>query len=169
MTLVSCNENQMEQGMGYLDLRVSRNTEVEVIPVVKSGENVAVISATLIPLTGGESIFIEDVNQMTEPMQLPTGDYKVVASSGVDRGSAAFDAPYYYGESQFSVRNMQMTSAEVVCTLASVMVTAEFSSAFTTSFDYKLTVSNGEAALEFSQAAGTLDKIAYFHVTDELS
>lgn len=169
MTLVSCNENQMEQGIGYLDLRVSRNTEVDIVPVVKSGDDVAVISATLTPLSGGENIFIENVNQISEPIQLPTGDYKIVATSGVDSGTAAFDSPFYYGESQFSVRNMQMTTADVVCTLASVMVTAEFSSAFTTSFDYKLTVSNGEAALEFSQAAGTVDKAAYFHVTDELS
>ena len=169
MTLVSCNENQMEQGIGYLDLRVSRNTEVDIVPVVKSGDDVAVISATLTPLAGGENIFIENVNQISEPIQLPTGDYKIVATSGVDSGTAAFDSPFYYGESQFSVRNMQMTTADVVCTLASVMVTAEFSSAFTASFDYKLTVSNGEAALEFSQAAGTVDKTAYFHVTDELS
>lgn len=155
--------------MGYLDLRVSCNTDVDIVPVVKSGDETAVISATLTPLFGGESIFLEDVNQITEPIKLKTGDYKVVATSGVDQGSAAFDAPFYYGESQFTVRNMQMTTSEVVCTLASVKVTAEFSSAFTTSFDYKLTVSNGEAALEFSEAAGTLDKTAYFHVTDELS
>ena len=155
--------------MGYLDLRVSCNTDVDIVPVVKSGDATAVISATLTPLFGGESIFLEDVNQITEPIKLKTGDYKVVATSGVDQGSAAFDAPFYYGESQFTVRNMQMATSEVVCTLASVKVTAEFSSAFTTSFDYKLTVSNGEAALEFSEDAGTLDKTAYFHVTDELS
>ena len=155
--------------MGYLDLRVSCNTDVDIVPVVKSGDETAVISATLTPLFGGESIFVEDVNQITEPIQLKTGDYKVVATSGVDQGSAAFDAPFYYGESQFTVRNMQMATSEVVCTLASVKVTAEFSSAFTTSFDYKLTVSNGDAALEFSEEAGTLDKAAYFHVTDELS
>ena len=154
--------------MGYLDLRVSCNTDVDIVPVVKSGE-AEVISATLTPLSGGEDIHIENVNQLTEPLQLQTGDYKIVATSGVDCGSAAFDAPFYYGESQITVRNMQMTTAEVVCTLASVKVTAEFSSAFTTSFDYKLTVSNGEASLEFSQAAGTTDKAAYFHVTDELS
>ena len=155
--------------MGYLDLRVSCNTDVDIVPVVKSGDETAVISATLTPLFGGESIFVEDVNQITEPIQLKTGDYKIVATSGVDQGSAAFDAPFYYGESQFTVRNMQMATSEVVCTLASVKVTAEFSSAFTTSFDYKLIVSNGEAALEFSEEAGTLDKAAYFHVTDELS
>ena len=155
--------------MGYLDLRVSCNTDVDIVPVVKSGDATAVISATLTPLFGGESIFLEDVNQITEPIKLKTGDYKVVATSGVDQGTAAFDAPFYYGESQFTVRNMQMATSEVVCTLASVKVTAEFSSAFTTSFDYKLTVSNGEAALEFSEDAGTLDKTAYFHVTDELS
>ena len=155
--------------MGYLDLRVSYNTDVDIVPVVKSGDETSVISATLTPLFGGESIFLENVNQITEPIKLKTGDYKVVATSGVDQGSAAFDAPFYYGESQFTVRNMQMATSEVVCTLASVKVTAEFSSAFATSFDYKLTVSNGEAALEFSEAAGTLDKAAYFHVTDELS
>ena len=155
--------------MGYLDLRVSYNTDVDIVPVVKSGDATAAISATLTPLLGGESIFLENVNQITEPIKLKTGDYKVVATSGVDQGSAAFDAPFYYGESQFTVRNMQMATSEVVCTLASVKVTAEFSSAFATSFDYKLTVSNGEAALEFSEDAGTLDKTAYFHVTDELS
>ncbi len=171
-TLVSCNDRgqEMEQGTGYLDLRVSRDASVDIVPVAKSGEApVDIITVTLIPQAGGESIVIEDINQMTEPIKLKTGVYKVVATSGEDKGSAAFDAPVYYGEDQIEVRNMQVVTKEVVCTLTGVKVTADFSSAFKASFDYKLTVSNGEASLEFSQDAGTLDKEAYFHVTDELS
>lgn len=169
LTVVSCNDQQMEQGMGYLDLRVSRNTDVEVVPVLKNGADPAVIAAVITPLSGGEDIVIDDVNEITEPLSLPTGDYRIVATSGADLGSAVFDAPFYRGESQFTVRNMQMTTADLVCTLASVKVTAEFSSVFASNFEYKLTVSNGEESLEFSEAAGTLDKAAYFHVTDELS
>lgn len=170
--LVSCNDREleMEQGTGYLDLRVSRDASVDIVPVAKSGEAAAdVIAVTLIPQAGGESVVIEDINQMTEPIKLKTGAYKVVATSGEDKGSAAFDAPVYYGEEQIEVRNMQVVTKEVVCTLTGVKVTADFSSAFKASFDYKLTVSNGEASLEFSQEAGTLDKEAYFHVTDKLS
>lgn len=170
--LVSCNDRglEMEQGTGYLDLRVSRDASVDIVPVAKSGEAAAdVIAVTLIPQAGGESVVIEDINQMTEPIKLKTGVYKVVATSGEDKGSAAFDAPVYYGEEQIEVRNMQVVTKEVVCTLTGVKVTADFSSAFKASFDYKLTVSNGEASLEFSQEAGTLDKEAYFHVTDKLS
>lgn len=170
--LVSCNDRglEMEQGTGYLDLRVSRDASVDIVPVAKSGEAAAdVIAVTLIPQAGGESVVIEDINQKTEPIKLKTGVYKVVATSGEDKGSAAFDAPVYYGEEQIEVRNMQVVTKEVVCTLTGVKVTADFSSAFKASFDYKLTVSNGEASLEFSQEAGTLDKEAYFHVTDKLS
>lgn len=170
--LVSCNDRglEMEQGTGYLDLRVSRDASVDIVPVAKSGEAAAdVIAVTLIPQAGGESVVIEDINQMTEPIKLKTGVYKVVATSGEDKGSAAFDAPVYYGEEQIEVRNMQVVTKEVVCTLTGVKVTVDFSSAFKASFDYKLTVSNGEASLEFSQEAGTLDKEAYFHVTDKLS
>lgn len=170
--LVSCNDRglEMEQGTGYLDLRVSRDASVDIVPVAKSGEAAAdIIAVTLIPQAGGESVVIEDINQMTEPIKLKTGVYKVVATSGEDKGSAAFDAPVYYGEEQIEVRNMQVVTKEVVCTLTGVKVTADFSSAFKASFDYKLTVSNGEASLEFSQEAGTLDKEAYFHVTDKLS
>lgn len=170
--LVSCNDRglEMEQGTGYLDLRVSRDASVDIVPVAKSGEAAAdIIAVTLIPQAGGESVVIEDINQMTEPIKLKTGVYKVVATSGEDKGSAAFDAPVYYGEEQIEVRNMQVVTKEVVCTLTGVKVTVDFSSAFKASFDYKLTVSNGEASLEFSQEAGTLDKEAYFHVTDKLS
>ena len=160
----------MEQGKGYLDLRVSCDASVDIVPVVKSGEAASdVICVTLIPQDGAENIVIDDINQVTEPIKLKTGVYKVVATSGEDKGSAAFDAPFYYGEDQFEVKNMQVTTEEIVCTLSSVKVTADFSSAFVASFDYKLTVSNGEAALEFSQQAGTLEKAGYFHVTDKLS
>ena len=167
--LVSCeNRGQLEQGTGYLDLRVSRDVNVDIVPVVKSSSE-DVISVTITPENGGEPIYIEDINQIEEPIKLKTGDYKAVATSGEDKGSAAFDAPYYFGQTEFTVRNMQMVTKEIVCTLASAKVTASFSSAFAAAFDYRLTVSNGEASLEFSEEACTLGKEAYFHVTDQLS
>lgn len=159
----------MEQGHGYLDLRVSRDLNVDVVPVTKSGNSEDVISVTLIPENGGATTHIEDISQQTEPLRLLTGKYKIVASSGEDKGTAVFDAPYYYGETDVVVKNMQMTAAEVVCSLVSVKVSATFSPAFVASFQYKLVVSNGESSLEFSPAAGTIGKDAYFHVTDELS
>ena len=169
--LVACdNQGQLEPGTGYLDLRVSRDLTLDVVPVVKSGEaeNV-VISVTITPKEGGESLHIADINQVQEPIKLKTGDYIAVATSGEDKGAAAFDSPFYYGQTEFTVVNMQMVTKEIVCTLASVKVTADFSSTFTTAFDYKLTVSNGEASLEFSEAEGTIGKDAYFHVSDQLS
>lgn len=159
----------MEQGQGYLDLRVSVDLDVDVMPVTKSGNSEDVIAITLIPSDGRDPICIEDASQQTEPLKLLTGKYKIVASSGEDKGTAAFDAPYYYGETDVVVKNMQMTSAEVVCSLVSVKVSAAFSPAFVASFQYKLVVSNGESSLEFSPTAGTIGKDAYFHVTDELS
>ena len=170
-SLISCNEHGMgaEQGRGYLDLRVSCDVKVDVVPVVKSGSVSDVISVTLIPEGGGEHIYIADVSQLDEPLELTTGKYRIVASSGEDKGTAAFDSPHYYGESSVVVRNMQVATAEVVCTLTSVKVSATFSQAFVNSFDYKLVVSNGESSLEFSPSAGTIGKSAYFHVTDELS
>ena len=170
-SLISCNEHGVgaEQGRGYLDLRVSCDVKVDVVPVVKSGSVSDVISVTLIPEGGGEHIYIADVSQLDEPLELTTGKYRIVASSGEDKGTAAFDSPHYYGESSVVVRNMQVATAEVVCTLTSVKVSATFSQAFVNSFDYKLVVSNGESSLEFSPSAGTIGKSAYFHVTDELS
>ena len=170
-SLISCNEHGVgaEQGRGYLDLRVSCDVKVDVVPVAKSGSVSDVISVTLIPEGGGEHIYIADVSQLDEPLELTTGKYRIVASSGEDKGTAAFDSPHYYGESSVVVRNMQVATAEVVCTLTSVKVSATFSQAFVNSFDYKLVVSNGESSLEFSPSAGTIGKSAYFHVTDELS
>ena len=170
-SLISCNEHGVgaEQGRGYLDLRASCDVKVDVVPVVKSGSVSDVISVTLIPEGGGEHIYIADVSQLDEPLELTTGKYRIVASSGEDKGTAAFDSPHYYGESSVVVRNMQVATAEVVCTLTSVKVSATFSQAFVNSFDYKLVVSNGESSLEFSPSAGTIGKSAYFHVTDELS
>ena len=170
-SLISCNEHGAgaEQGRGYLDLRVSCDVKVDVVPVVKSGSVSDVIAVTLIPEGGGEHIYIADVSQLDEPLELTTGKYRIVASSGEDKGTAAFDSPHYYGESSVVVRNMQVATAEVVCTLTSVKVSATFSQAFVNSFDYKLVVSNGESSLEFSPSAGTIGKSAYFHVTDELS
>ena len=86
----------MEQGQGYLDLRVSVDLDVDVMPVTKSGNSEDVIAITLIPSDGRDPICIEDASQQTEPLKLLTGKYKIVASSGEDKGTAAFDAPYYY-------------------------------------------------------------------------
>lgn len=105
----------------------------------------------------------------TEPLRLRPGTYTVRATHGTD-ADAAFDAPFYSGETQVEVVADQTVRATVSCSLANVKVTALMDESITQNFSsYVLTVENGKGGcLIFDEAAGTLDKAGYFHCTGTL-
>lgn len=105
-----------------------------------------------------------------KPVQLKVGKYKAVSSSAAKAADAAFDAPFYRGEKDFIVTADAVSNIEIVCTLANVKVTANFSEEIKKNFKkYELVVSNGNADLTFSNLLGTEANEGYFGVTGTLT
>ncbi|MBR5103916.1 MAG: PCMD domain-containing protein [Bacteroidales bacterium] len=157
------------QETGYL--YVSLKQDVTVDPVFKSTASEDMIFSLVI-YDSDENIIAayQDHNELAaSPLEVPVGYYRVVASSS-PVGTAAFDAPFYSGETTIAVRGNQVTTATVVCTLANVKVTAEMSEQMLLLFsEYVLTVSNGVGTLVYSSLDGTFSKEGYFTATDHLT
>lgn len=65
---------------------------------------------------------------MGEIISLPAGSYTIEAFNGEQK--SGFDMPYYYGKKEFSVGIQELTQTQVVCQLACVKVTVDFSALF---------------------------------------
>lgn len=168
LALTSCVERgAMHEGEGYLDLSVTNDENVEIVPVTKAEAEPSPVALTLFDSKGQVAGTWSDVTQITEPVALPTGEYKAVASSGEDAGVAAFDSPFYTGIKEFRIRPNVMTTVDLVCKLASVKVTADISQQIKDSFRYSLTVSNGQGSLLFDE--GNIEREGYFSPTGSLS
>ena len=97
---------------------------------------------------------------------VPVGKYLIKASTGTEQ-QAAWNSPFYYGEEEVTVYAARDNRAEVICTLANVMVTVSFDERFDEyCTSYAVTVDNGDgASLTFSSDNGKLDEVGYFSVT----
>lgn len=167
LLFASCAEHDMvHDGEGYLDLSVTCDEALQIVPVSKAGEDAQAISLAVYDSDGNIVEQWDDASQVTEPIAMPTGKYKAVASLGEESGPAAFDSPYYKGESEFTVRPGAMSTVDIVCTLSSVKVTAEMSAEIKDDFQYELKVSNGAGELAFTEE--TLHQEGYFTVTGSL-
>ena len=117
----------------------------------------------------GEEILELEGDAMQEEITLFTGNYKASAVVGIDGGQAAYDMPFYQGESNFTVRYNVVTNVNVVCNLASTMVSVEVAPEIAQYFKYSVEVGNGNASLTFDPENGTIGKTGYFVSTGELT
>lgn len=151
---------------GYLDLSVSCDETLHVVPVSKSGDQNQTMTLTVYDSKDNVVGQWDDVSQLTGPVQMPTGRYRAVASMGEVTGPAAFDSPFYTGETDFVINPDVVTTADIVCRLSSVKVTVDMSSDLKENFAYTLTVTNGAGELVYNQE--TLQREGYFTVTGSL-
>lgn len=167
MLLASCQEHDITDCTeGYLDLTVTCDETLQIVPVSKSDDNQQTINLTVYDSKDNVVAQWADIAQITEPVQLLTGKYKAVATYGEETYPVAFDSPFYSGETEFSIRPNVITSANVVCTLTSLKVTVDMSDEIIDNFDYSLTVSNGAGELVYDEE--TLDCEGYFALTDHI-
>ena len=166
LLFTSCVEQGQHGAEGYLDLSVTCDKAVQIVPVSKAGEQPQTIGLTVYDTKDNIVHQWDDASQLTEPVQMNTGRYRAVATSGEDLGPAVFDSPFYRGEKDFTIKANVITTADLVCRLASVKVTAEISSEIQENFDYSLTVSNGVGELVFD--GQNLQREGYFSVTQSL-
>ncbi len=76
--------------------------------------------------------------------KIPVGTYTMSAYYG-NLEEEGFDKPYYLGQSDVAVRYRENTPVEILCTLANVKVTVEYSDAFKKYFaDYATTIHAAE-------------------------
>jgi len=82
---------------------------------------------------------------------LPAGDYKVTASSD-NPEPAAFENPYYFGETAFTLENGDIKTVTITCALANCKVSIAYTQNVTNNFsDYSTVVSHEEDALTFEK------------------
>lgn len=147
---VSCESDAPLVETGYLYVRTSQDmTVVTKADLDKLSVNVAICKAA----TGDTVKFIEDydTNKEKEKIQLAVGKYYVKAGT-LHAGKAAFDKPFYFGTDTIDIVKSTIKESEVVCKLANVKVTVNYSDMLKKFFtEYKATISNVSGELTFEE------------------
>ena len=158
---VSCTRSLQEDGTGYLSVSLERDDEL-ILKAAQAPSDDMVFSLSV--YRGAELVTTVDDYRtlLTQPLELLSGKYRVVASSGTD-AEASIESPYYEGSAEVTVPVAKTVSAQIVCTLANVKVTAAFDDAIKAAFpEYKVTLSNsGTQTVVLGNLEGTADKAAY--------
>lgn len=169
----SCNDvvlSEVEHRTGYLSVSLDRDDEVFAKALVAPEPDMAFE----IKIYKGNTLVqtVRDHRTLTtsSPLELPIGTYKVVATYGDDKGG--FDAPFYKGETEVKIRTGVTEVAEIICTLANVMVTVEFDRSIKENFPtHSVLVTDGSGSatvLSFSNTMNTLSKVGYIPATGTL-
>ncbi len=169
IVFVSCDEASMlERGDGYLSVSLEQDSSLQT-KAQSYADGDRIFSLNIYDSRGQSVATVNDYRNLeTEPLVLAAGSYKVVAFSG-DEQKAAWETPFYRGESTVKIYPDKLNNANVVCTIANVAVSVAFADDFVSNVkEYSVTVSNGEESLTFNSQDGTLDKTAYFSVTGKL-
>ena len=154
---------------GYLYIDLQQDFSVD--PVFKS-EAAEDMTFSLVIYDSNDQVvatYDDHRDLEAEPIELRVGRYRVTATSALT-GAAAFDAPFYSGETEVVVDGNSLTPATLTVSLANVMVTASFSDEIKSAFsEYTLVVSNGEGVLTWSNLDDSLDREGYFSATGTLT
>ena len=169
LIISSCSEQGiLDQRKGYVNLSASVDDAVEVVPLRKSLVSDEQVTVSVCNASGNQVLEL-DGDALHDEIMLYTGNYKAKAVVGVDGGQAAYDMPFYQGESNFTVRYNVVTNVNVVCNLTSTMVSVAVTPEIAQHFKYSVEVGNGNASLTFNPEDQTIDKIGYFAPTGELT
>lgn len=152
--LISCNdEKNSVTSVGYLYLGVEED-DLTITRAVKpvTDEKLRVD----IMLTSGDTVksytdYLKEVKG--QKLILPVGNYKVVVSSN-ENGGAAWDSPFYVGETEepVVVKNGEITNTSVTCKIANTKVTVTYKESLKKHFiDYCDTVSTSAGKLVYTR------------------
>lgn len=122
--------------IGYLRLEVSSNSSTNTKANEEVPYNPKQIAVKIVNSSGTVVKEVDDWTTLSgEKIALSPGEYTIKASSaGFDGKSAAFNKPYYTGETLVTVVKNGDVTAAIECTLANVKVTVIFSDAFKEAF-----------------------------------
>lgn len=152
--VISCNdEKNTVASVGYLYLGVEEDDVTitrTVKPVTDEMLRVDIMS------TSGDTVksyadYLKDVKG--QKLILPVGNYKVVVSSNKD-GGAAWDSPFYVGETEepIAVKSGEITNTSITCKIANTKVTVSYKESMKKYFiDYCDTVSTSAGQLIYTR------------------
>lgn len=166
------NENLKQDAVGYLMLQVG--TDKTTLTKAEDTYNPKQIAVKIVNSAGKTVEETDDCTTWTEAIKLPVGTYTIEASSaGFDGKTAGWDKPYYAAKETVDIKMNTNTSKEIVCKLANVLVTVEFSDDFRTAFQSAVVgvsdKSNNDNKVTFEMRQASETGKAYFPVTDLIS
>ena len=170
VTLGSCQNGELRQeAVGYLMLQVG--TDKTTLTKAEDTYNPKQIAVKIVNSAGKTVEETDDWTTWTEAIELPVGTYTIEASSaGFDGKTAGWDKPYYAAKDTINIKMNTNTSKEIVCKLANVLVTVEFSDDFRAAFQTAVVgvsdKSNSDNKVTFEMHQASETGKAYFPVTD---
>lgn len=172
LSLLSCNRKEdsllVARGEGLLSLDLGFEPGLTV--TTRAGEGTGDLKFKIEVLNSKGTIVqtVEDHTSLEDsPISLRAGHYTVRASNG-QNVEAAFNSPYYAGETEVDIVIGQTATASIECALANVKVSVEVSDVVKEKFSsYSVTVSNGAADGSLTFDAGNLDNSGYFKCPED--
>ena len=153
--LLSCQKDEYKPvaatGRLHIDIGLSIRVS-EVDSRLKASPGTGSFKVSIYHSDGSLAITFDSAGAIPDTLEMDIGSYYVAAHSD-NNFPAAFENPYYYGESGiFTVSSGSMQSVQVTCTLANTIVTVAYSANLTSSFeDYFTTVSTGQDSLVYAK------------------
>ena len=173
LLLAACqNEDLKQNTVGYLRLEVGTDKTTQTR--AEDEYNPKQIAVKIVNSAGKTVEETDDWTTWTEAIELPVGTYTIEASSaGFDGKTAGWDKPYYAAKETVDIKMNTNTSKEIVCKLANVLVTVEFSDDFRAAFQSAVVgvsdKSNSDNKVTFEMRQSSETGKAYFPVTDLIS
>lgn len=165
--LTSCKDSTLQEG-GFLSVIVARDDSFDMVET-KADAGELVFCVDVFSSKGVKVAHVDDHRSLeANPLKLRAGHYTVRLYSGEEE-FAAFDSPYYEGETECDLVQGIVTKAEIVCSISNVKVSVNADQSIAENFEsYALEVSNGKGMLRFDSADGTISKEGYFSCTGTL-
>ncbi|WP_241217518.1 DUF4493 domain-containing protein [Bacteroides gallinarum] len=145
ITLSGCERDDGQiSNRGKINLKLTADASVErTVTRVAAGE-------AALPDTDDFSVAVLQNNNVqlswdkyadfTDGTELPAGNYTLKAAYG-NIETQGFDAPYYEGTEDFSIKKNESTDVSVTCYLANVKITTEYTDLFKEYFtDYTVNI-----------------------------
>ncbi len=167
LSLLSCNRKEdsllVARGEGLLSLDLGFEPGLTVTTRAGEGTGDLIFKIEVLNSKGTIVQTVEDHTSLEDsPISLREGHYTVRASHG-QNAEAAFNSPYYAGETEVDIVIGQTATASIECALANVKVSVKVSDVVKEKFSsYSVTVSNGAAGGSLTFGAGNLDNSGYF-------
>lgn len=147
LLLTACNNERdslVPTGMLYLNVGADQ-TVMTKAEVAVTNEKLKVYIINSEEDTTTYSDYISDLRN--KKLVLPAGTYKIAVSSNQSQ-DAAWETPFYSGETEVEVKAGEITNAKVVCRIANTKVSVTYSEEMLQYFiDYETNVSNSSGSL----------------------
>ena len=154
------------RGEGLLSVDIGNAPDMTVI--TKTVEQEMIFRIEVINSEGVTVATVDDHTTLAgEPLSLRVGHYTVRASHGKDV-DAAFDEPFYAGETEVDIVEGETATAAITCALDRVKVSVSVSDEVKEKFtDYSIAVDNGNPGSTLVFQGTELGNTGYFRCTEE--